>query len=307
MAQLVQFCHTKDGTATRLGLEYRQKPDGQAQPAKLREPGETMERKTNNPRRAELHRENLHHILAQDIGARILKGEFAPGSLLPREAEWGRSFGVSRTAVREAIKMLMAKGLIVSRPKIGSRVQPRSSWNLLDRDVLAWYCAATDERHFLASMQQVRRILEPEAAALAATNHTPEQLADIEAAFLDMRLADSVSAWNAADVRFHLAILAAAGNELLVPLGFVIESALSHMFDYTATHNEDMRSALSLHEDILRAVRLNRSSVARMAARRLLSDTDRVIGLHQGASEEGVPKSTVTSDKSKGGRRHAGR
>jgi DNA-binding FadR family transcriptional regulator len=173
--------------------------------------------------------------------------------------------------------------------------------------VLAWYCAATDERHFLASMQQVRRILEPEAAALAASNHTPEQLADIEAAFVDMRLADSVSAWNAADVRFHLAILAAAGNELLVPLGFVIESALSHMFDYTATHNEDMRSALSLHEDILRAVRLNRPSVARMAARRLLSDTDRVIGLHQGASEEGVPKSTATSDKSKGGRRHAGR
>ncbi len=105
-----------------------------------------MQKKTSLPRRAELHRENLHHILAQDIGARILKGEFAPGSLLPREAEWGRSFGVSRTAVREAIKMLMAKGLIVSRPKIGSRVQPRSSWNLLDRDVLAWYCAATDYR-----------------------------------------------------------------------------------------------------------------------------------------------------------------
>ena len=137
-------------------------------------------------------------------------------------------------------------------------------------------------------MQQVRRILEPEAAALAASNHTPEQLADIEAAFVDMRLADSVGAWNAADVRFHLAILAAAGNELLVPLGFVIESALGQMFDYTATHNEDMRSALSLHEDILRAVRLNRPSAARIAARRLLSDTDRVIGLEQGAAEEGV-------------------
>ena len=251
--------------------------------------------------------ERLHHSLAQDIGARILRGEYAPGSLLPNEAEWCDVYGVSRTAVREAIKMLAAKGLIVSRPKIGSRVRPRDAWNLLDRDVLAWYCAATDERHFLASMQQVRRILEPEAAALAASNHTPAQLADIEAAFVDMRLADSVAAWNAADVRFHLAILAAAGNELLVPMGFVIESALGHMFDYTATHNEDMRSALSLHEDILRAVRLNRPSAARMAARRLLSDTDRVIGLHQGASEEGAAKSTATQDKSKGGRPHAGR
>src|SRR5262249_34849847 len=212
-------------------------------------PGKTMQRKPAEPRRAELHRENLHHILAQDIGARILKGEFAPGALLPREAEWGRSYGVSRTAVREAIKMLMAKGLIVSRPKIGSRVQPRSSWNLLDRDVLAWYCAATDFHHFLASVQQLRHILEPEAAALAATNHTADQLAAIETAFEAMRLAQSLEPWNAADVHFHLAILAAAGNELLVPLGFVIESALKNMFDYTATHNENMRSALALHED----------------------------------------------------------
>ena len=270
-----------------------------------RVPGKIMQRKAVVPRRAELHRENLHHILAQDIGARILKGEFAPGSLLPREAEWGRSYGVSRTAVREAIKMLMAKGLIVSRPKIGSRVQPRSSWNLLDRDVLAWYCAATDYRHVLASVQQVRRILEPEAAALAASNHTPDQLSAIEAAFDDMRLAESLDPWNAADVRFHLAILAAAGNELLVPLGFVIESALSNMFDYTASHNEDMRSALALHEDILRAIRQGRPASARVAARRLLSDTDRVIGVGD-PNRDGDTRSRSTSNKSKGGRRHAG-
>src|SRR5215471_18446495 len=165
---------------------------GKSQPAVPRVPGETMQRKAAVPRRAQLPRENLHHILAQDIGARILKGEFAPGALLPREAEWGRSYGVSRTAVREAIKMLMAKGLIVSRPKIGSRVQPRSSWNLLDRDVLAWYCAATDYRHFLASMQQVRHILEPEAAALAASNHTAAQLAAIESALDGMGAAESL-------------------------------------------------------------------------------------------------------------------
>ncbi len=259
-----------------------------------------MQRKPETARRADLRRQSLHHILAQDIGARILKGEFAPGSLLPKEAEWSRSFGVSRTAVREAIKMLMAKGLIVSRPKIGSRVQPRNSWNLLDRDVLAWYCAATDYRQFLTSMQQVRHILEPEAAALAATKHTGEQLAAIETAFEDMCRATSMTAWNAADVRFHLAILAAAGNELLVPLGFLIESALGNMFDYTAQHNENMRQVLTLHEDILRAIRQRRPEAARRAARRLLSDTDRVIGLKDGASQ---PRSTAS--KSKGGKRHA--
>src|SRR5262245_55386407 len=86
-------------------------------------------------------RGSLHRGVAQDIGARILNGEFAPGTLLPNEAEWWKSFGVSRTAVREAIKMLMGKGLIISRPHIGSRVLPRAQWNLLDRDVLGWYVA----------------------------------------------------------------------------------------------------------------------------------------------------------------------
>jgi DNA-binding FadR family transcriptional regulator len=222
---------------------------------------------------------SLHHSVAQDIGARILKGEFAPGTLLPNEAEWCRAYGVSRTAVREAIKMLAAKGLIVSRPKIGSRVQPRDAWNLLDRDVLAWYCAAADQQHFLANMQQLRQILEPEAAALAAENHTATQLADIESAFEGMRDSRSYPDWNTADVRFHLAILFAAGNELLVPMGFVIESALGNMFDWTTRHNQDFRSALPLHEQILVAIRQRRPEAARRAVRKLLGDTNRVIGL----------------------------
>jgi DNA-binding FadR family transcriptional regulator len=155
-------------------------------------------------------------------------------------------------------------------------------------------------------VQQIRRILEPEAAALAATNHKPEELPAIEAALEDMRRADSVEAWNAADVRFHIAILMAAGNELLVPLGFVIESALGHMFDYTATHNEDRRSALPLHEDILRAIRQGKPETARIAARRLLNDTDRIIGLQDRSRSDGTARSRSTPDKSKGGRRHAG-
>ena len=106
--------------------------------------------------------QHLHQAVAEDIGTRILRGEFAPGSLLPNEARWCRSYKISRTAVREAIKMLAAKGLIVSRTKIGSRVQPRERWNFLDRDMLAWYCKAMDRRKFLDSIQEVRLVLEPE-------------------------------------------------------------------------------------------------------------------------------------------------
>ena len=114
--------------------------------------------------------QTLHQAIAQDIGTRILKGEFAPGALLPKEARWSRKYKMSRTAVREAIKMLAAKGLIVSRTKVGSRVQPRDRWNLLDREILSWYCQSMDRRKFLDSIQQVRLVIEPEAAALAAVN-----------------------------------------------------------------------------------------------------------------------------------------
>jgi DNA-binding FadR family transcriptional regulator len=222
--------------------------------------------------------ERLHHSLAQDIGARILRGEFAPGSLLPNEAEWCDVYGVSRTAVREAIKMLAAKGLIVSRPKIGSRVRPRDAWNLLDRDVLAWYWAASDQHHFLSNVQQMREMLEPEVAALAAVNHTDSQLAAIEAAYMGMVDSATTADWNANDVKFHLAVLGAAGNELLIPLGFMIESALSNMFEYTAAHNDELRAALPLHEAILLAIRRRSPAAARRAARALLADTSGVIG-----------------------------
>ncbi|HJR20004.1 MAG TPA: FadR/GntR family transcriptional regulator [Dongiaceae bacterium] len=216
--------------------------------------------------------------MAQDIGARILRGEYAPGSLLPNEAEWCDVYGVSRTAVREAIKMLAAKGLIVSRPKIGSRVRPREVWNLLDRDVLAWYWAASDQHHFLSNVQQMREMLEPEVTALAALNHTDSQLAAIESAYMGMVDSTNTADWNTNDVKFHLAVLGAAGNELLVPLGFLIESALSNMFEYTASHNEELRAALPLHEAILTAIRRRSPVAARRAARALLADTSDVIG-----------------------------
>jgi DNA-binding FadR family transcriptional regulator len=131
----------------------------------------------------------IHAELAAGIGELILNGTYPPGSLLPNEAEWGRRFRASRTAVREAIRTLNGKGLLVSRPKIGSRVEPRERWNLLDRDVMAWHRAAMDERSFLLALQEVRRILEPGVAVLAAGRRSGEQLAALEAALEAMRAA----------------------------------------------------------------------------------------------------------------------
>ncbi len=165
----------------------------------------------------------VHTTVANEIGSRIVRGDYPPGTFLPNEAEWSAMFGVSRSAVREAVKMLMAKNLLASRPKIGSWVMPRERWNLLDRDVLGWYAASPNRYEFLKTVQEFRYIIEPEAAAMAAIRHGPEQMADITAACRDMGTAPTLGERTAADTRFHVAILQAAGNELLLPLGVLIE------------------------------------------------------------------------------------
>jgi DNA-binding FadR family transcriptional regulator len=218
-----------------------------------------------------------HFTAAEEIGTRILRGDFAPGVLLPNEAEWCKRLRMSRSAVREAMKMLKAKGLLNSRPKVGTRVEPRERWNLLDRDVLAWYMATPDRDRFLRSVQEMRRIFEPEAAALAAAHRTAEQMAAITTACRDMGSATTFDSRITADVRFHLAILTAAGNEFLVPFGFLIESALMNVFVQVTRQVGSLRHAQSLHEDIEKAIRRRRPEAARRAVRRLLADTDDII------------------------------
>lgn len=219
----------------------------------------------------------IHAELAAGIGELILNGTYPPGSLLPNEAEWGRRFHASRTAVREAIKTLNGKGLLVSRPKIGSRVEPRERWNLLDRDVMAWHRAAMDEKTFLSSLQEVRRILEPGVAVLAATRRTDEQQAALEAALDAMRTAAEPAAKVKADVGFHLCLLAAANNELLAPFGIIIEQSLASMFHYTTTHSARPEHVLRLHADVVRAIARQSPEAARKAMAALLDDTDEIL------------------------------
>ena len=128
----------------------------------------------------------MHASLANEIGMRIVRGDYPPGTILPNEAKWSQTFEVSRSAVREAIKMLMAKSLLSSRPKVGSWVEPRERWNLLDRDVLSWYAMAPDRESFLRTVQEFRHIIEPEATALAAERRTEEQMAEISTACREM-------------------------------------------------------------------------------------------------------------------------
>ncbi len=220
---------------------------------------------------------SVHAALANEIGQCIVRGDYPPGTILPNEAKWSETFEVSRSAVREAIKMLMGKSLLSSRPKVGSRVEPRERWNLLDRDVLSWYATAPDREAFLKTVQEFRHIIEPEATALAAKRRTAEQMAEIGVACREMGSATSLQERTAADTRFHLAILRASGNELLVPLGVLIESALANLFAFTTREGKDVQHAQKLHEAIEKNVRLQRPEAARAAVRKLLANTDALI------------------------------
>jgi DNA-binding FadR family transcriptional regulator len=219
----------------------------------------------------------VHVSLASEIGLRIVRGDYPPGTILPNEAKWAETFAVSRSAVREAIKMLMAKSLLASRPKIGSWVEPKERWNLLDRDVLAWYASSPDGETFLRTVQEFRHIIEPEATAYAALRRTDEQMEEISRYCREMGEAPTLQERTRADTRFHLAILRASGNDLLVPLGVLIESAFDHLFAYTTREESDLRQAQKLHETIERNIRLQRPDAARNAVRKLLANTDAVI------------------------------
>ena len=162
----------------------------------------------------------VHGRLVEQIGRRILGGELAPGAMLPREAELVHELGISRTAVREAIKVLAAKGLIESRQKLGMRVRPERAWNLLDPDVLAWQAASGPSPELIEHLVELRRMIEPAAARLAAVRRSAERAPGAGGgAARDAAAVDDPLAYYRADLAFHRAVFAASGNPFVDRLG----------------------------------------------------------------------------------------
>jgi DNA-binding FadR family transcriptional regulator len=195
---------------------------------------------------------DLHGRVAYELGTEILRGDFLPASTLPREAELMERFGVSRTVLREALRTLTSKGLIESRPKIGTRVRPQQAWNLLDADVLEWYSRVAKPLQFAIKLQEMREMIEPYAAALAAANHDDAalvRLSDAHQAMLDAR---NVDEWVRADLRFHLSVLNACSNELLVPLGTLIERTLEAQLRLNARRAEVFNASMPSSRGIRR-------------------------------------------------------
>jgi DNA-binding FadR family transcriptional regulator len=216
---------------------------------------------------------NLHGQVVNEIGKRISGGLYPTGALLPNEEQLCAELQVSRTALREAIKVLAAKGLLESRPRIGTRVRDRNLWNLLDPDILAWRCATGADAEFLRHLTELREIIEPASASLAASSRSEAQLALIATALQAMEDATDITQWVEADLAFHTAILRATNNPLLMPLAAIIGSAMEALLGVTARSAGDFKRALPDHRKVFQAIEKGdaQSALHRMAS--MLSDT----------------------------------
>ncbi len=203
-----------------------------------------------------LNADRLFGQVAERLGVAIISGVYAAGDLLPNEDQLKGEISVSRTAYREAVKILTAKGLVEARPRSGTRVAPRSAWNLIDPDVLVWHLAADPNEDFIRDLFELRRLVEPSAARLAAVRRDEADLARIDAALAGMLAEMPYSEANIrADVRFHEAIFAASHNRTLDCLANVVISTIQwSMLLQTGKGARDFEAALNDHRRVRNAI-----------------------------------------------------
>ncbi len=214
-------------------------------------------------------RRGLHGAFVHDIGVRILRGELRPGDPVVTEPD---EQDVSRTVVREAIKVLAAKGLVVARPKTGTHVRDRRFWNVLDPDVLAWRLEADPSDDFFVDVFEVRRLIEPAVAFLAATRAMPDEITALEDAFTSMEenAGKDPAAYIAADIRFHEIVLVACHNELLSHVGSTLRSVFRASFTRTQGVAE---ATLPLHGAVVEGISSGNACAAEAAMLELIETT----------------------------------
>ncbi len=197
----------------------------------------------------------IHGTIARDLGIRIVSGAVAPGDLLDGEIAASGSLNVSRTAYREALRMLAAKGLVESRPKTGTRVSQRDQWQLLDPDVLSWVFDVEPDARLIGHLFELRKIVEPAAAQFAALRRSDAQVETMRDALRDM--ADHTLATDAgrdADQRFHAALLEASSNPFLVTLTSGVGAAVAWTTIFKQRNSPLRRDPLPDHQRVFEAV-----------------------------------------------------
>lgn len=214
----------------------------------------------------------LHGAIANKLGAAIVSGDYAPGDILSGEVAFSEALEISRTAYREAVQVLAAKGLVESRPRTGTRVLPRDRWNLLDPDVLGWAFVGEPDIDFIRGLFELRAIVEPGAAALAAERRDDTDLVALKAALEGMRQHTlATEEGRAADRDFHRAILRASHNDALIVLSASIGAAVNWTTQFKQRSRALPRDPIPDHARVYDAIAAADPEAA-SAAMRLLVD-----------------------------------
>jgi DNA-binding FadR family transcriptional regulator len=198
---------------------------------------------------------NVHGNTLDVLGEAIVAGRYATGAVLPPEPLLGEELGVSRTVVREAVKSLVAKGMLRTGPKVGTRVQPADAWNWFDPDLVTWQSKAGLTRDFLRDLHELRVIVEPAGVRLAAQRATARDIAEIETAFAGMAEAvEHGGDYVKHDLRFHQALLRASHNRMLMQMSKALAAVLRVSFELSTLKPGRAGGSLPQHRAVLDAV-----------------------------------------------------
>ena len=230
-----------------------------------------MSEKAKRQGRPSARRPRVRHNVTAAIGSDICGGRFPPGTVLPRESDLCATYGVSRTLIRESLKVLETQGLVRGRPRVGTLVCDRSEWNVLDAQILDWMGPDVLSAELLESILEARRTVEPAAAFLAAARASAQESADLERACNERGEAEGdLETFTAADARFHETLLRASHNKVFHPLSSIIHAALSYALHASNRASAKRDEALDVHRDLVDALRLRDGARAEACSRHIL-------------------------------------
>jgi DNA-binding FadR family transcriptional regulator len=216
----------------------------------------------------------LHGNLLSALGTGIVSGELAAGQVLTLEGV-SAQYAVSRSVAREAMRVLESMGMIASRRRVGITIQPSTNWNVFDPRLIRWRLEAGDRAAQLASLSELRRGVEPAAAALAARRANPDQCRIMAAAVSDMVVhgrSGDLGAYLLADKVFHQTMLEASGNEMFRALNDVVAEVLTGRTHHGLMPVRPNPAAIELHDEVARAIRLGDEEGAERAMRAIIDE-----------------------------------
>lgn len=242
---------------------------------------------------------NLHSGLVDMLGLRIVRGDYPPGTRIDVDS-LEPEFGVSKTAIREALRVIREKGLIDSWPKRGTIVNDRKAWKLLDSDVIMWRRSARrDDDRLLAELSQLRDVIEPAAAKLAAQYRKPEDIEALRRSFAEFEMAgQDVERLAAADQDFHLHLLRATHNELMMRLDVVIVHALNARNRIQHHPGAAWLDPVPDHRRVLDAVEAGDPQAAEAAMKYAIRESDVDLTSGEPVFDEPVARPSFSSDGS---------